>query len=50
MGLWVMRVFFLNGRYASARLTAAVDRYPFVVVMTKGFSGRLKKLIKTGPR
>lgn len=43
MGLCVMRIFFLNGSYRSGKLIAAVDRYPFVVVLTKGLSARLKK-------
>lgn len=50
MGLFVMRIFFLNGGYRSGKLVTAEDRYPFVVVLTKGFSVRLRKLIKTGPR
>jgi hypothetical protein len=50
MGLSVMRVFFSCNGYKSGKLAAAVDRYPFVVVLSKGFSTRLKKLIKTGPR
>jgi hypothetical protein len=50
MGLTVLRVFFSCNGYKSGKLAAAVDRYPFVVVLSKGFSTRLKKLIKTGPR
>lgn len=50
MGLWVMRIFFSNNGYGSGKLMAAEDRYPFVVVLTRGFSARMKKLIKTGPK
>jgi hypothetical protein len=44
MGICVMRIFFSNNGYRSGKLVAAVDRYPFVVVLTKGLSARLKKL------
>jgi hypothetical protein len=44
MGLCVMRIFFLNNSYKSGKLIASVDRYPFVVVLTRGFSARMKKL------
>jgi hypothetical protein len=47
MGLWVVRVFFLNNGFKSGKLVAAVDRYPFVVIMTRGFSKRLEKLAGT---
>jgi hypothetical protein len=50
MGLRVMSIFFPDQSCTSGKLVAAEDRYPFVVVLTKGFSARLKKLIKTGPR
>jgi hypothetical protein len=56
MGIAVMRIAFpcearnARGVYRSGRLAAAEDRYPFVVVLTRGFSARLKKLTKTGPR
>jgi hypothetical protein len=50
MGLCVMRIFFVNNGFRSGKLIAAVDRYPFVVVMTRGFSARLKKLVRTGQR
>lgn len=50
MGLRVMSIFFSNQGFTSGKLIAAEDRYPFVVVLTKGFSVRLKKLIKTGAR
>jgi hypothetical protein len=50
MGIPVMRVVFpceartARNPYTRARLSAAEDRYPFVVVLTRGFSVRLKKL------
>jgi hypothetical protein len=50
MGITVMRVIFpceartARNPYKSARLSAAEDRYPFVVVLTRGFSTRMKKL------
>jgi hypothetical protein len=50
MGLTVMRVFFSCSGYKSGRLAAAVDRYPFVVVLSKGFSVRMKNLTKTGTK
>jgi hypothetical protein len=50
LGLCVMRIFFSNTGFGSGKLAAAEDRYPFVVILTKGFSKRLKKLIKIGPR
>jgi hypothetical protein len=50
MGLWVMRLYFQSVACKSGRLIAAVDRYPFVVVLTRGFAARMKKLIKTGPK
>lgn len=48
MGICVMQLFFQNGAYKSGKLVAAVDRYPFVVVLTRGFAARLKKLAAAG--
>jgi hypothetical protein len=50
MGVSVLRMYFPCGRFESGRLESSEDRYPFVAVLTKGFTARLKKLIKPGPR
>jgi hypothetical protein len=50
MGLCVMQVFFRGKRLSSGKLVAAVDRYPFVVILTRGFSARMEKLMRAGPK
>jgi hypothetical protein len=50
MGICVMRLFFQNSAYKSGKLVAAVDRYPFVVVLTRGFAARMKKLAAAGKK
>ena len=50
MGICVMQMFFQNSTYKSGKLVAAVDRYPFVVVMTRGFAARMKKLAAAGKK
>jgi len=49
LGLPAMKVFLQNAQCKSAKLSAAMDHYPYVVVFTKGFSKRLRKLILSIP-
>jgi len=46
MGLCVMQVFFSGTGFSSGKLVATEDRYPFVVILTKGFSARLERLAR----
>ena len=43
-GAWVMSLFFSCGDFGAAKCMTSTDPYPFVVVFTKGFSRKLRKL------
>jgi hypothetical protein len=46
LGLPAMRFYFYPGQSKSGRLLTSDDKYPFVIVLTKGFSTQLAKLLK----
>ena len=45
LGLRQVSVAFRNRSLKTGKLACGADRYPFVVVFTKGFAGRLRKYI-----
>ncbi len=49
LGLPAMKVFLQNPTCKSAKLSSSTDRYPYVIVFTKGFSTQLRKLLRGTP-
>jgi hypothetical protein len=47
LGTATLKVFFLRSDFRSGKILTATDRSPFVVIFTKGFSEKLKRLAKS---